>query len=214
MFYILHWVCWVIDWLARIWVVLACRIGLRPRRFLHACVRILADSDGRSPITIAEARAAIAEANRIYAQCNVTIVIDDISIITSPDDDFLDSTTCEFGGLFSAFFAFFSSNALGECVTLYFVENIEGACGCSYPGANWATIATDCDNLGCIVAHEIGHLSDLWGHSDDEDNLMSEACTGGTNLTEWQCCLIRTNRFTSVLPRSIGLLDPARGARV
>ena len=84
-------------------------------------------------------------------------------------------------------------------VTVYFVEDIVSASGCAYPGTNWVTVDAGCD--GTVVVQEIGHLADLWRHSDDPDNVMTDQ-TGGTHdqITENQCCMIRTSRFVRFEP--------------
>jgi hypothetical protein len=48
---------------------------------------------------------------------------------------------------------------------------------------------------------EIGHLADLWSHSSDPNNVMTDQ-PGGTadQITTFQCCMLRTSRFSSALP--------------
>jgi hypothetical protein len=115
--------------------------------------------------------------------------------------EFLDGTTCELTGLFSDFFTWFSANECGGCaaVTVYYVRSIPDAIGCAYPGANWVTVAAAGD--GPTLVQEIGHLADLWSHSSDPNNVMTDR-PGGTadQITRFQCCMLRTSRFSSAVP--------------
>jgi len=51
------------------------------------------------------------------------------------------------------------------------------------------------------MVQEIGHLADLWAHSSDPNNVMTDR-SGGTadQITSFQCCMLRTSRFSSALP--------------
>ena len=166
--YVLKWVCWVIDWGLRLPGLLLCLLGVEPPKFMAVCVKILADEAG-------------------MVVCGYEIVI---------KPEFLTSTTCAFSGMFRRFFTWFSANGCGCCstVTVYFVEDIVGASGCAYPGTDWVTVDTGGD--GTVVVQEIGHLADLWSHSSDPDNVMTDQ-PGGTHdqITRFQCCMIRTSRF-------------------
>jgi len=111
---------------------------------------------------------------------------------------------CGFSNLFSSDFVWFSSHAGHNCLTVYVVEEIRGARGCSYPGSSWVLI--DKEAAGCTPVHELGHLSDLWTHSDDSKNLMHAPC--GEEITSFQCCMMRSSRFVSILPHiDLGLFS-------
>ncbi len=199
--YIFRWVCWVIELPIRLIRLWWCRLGFNGRRILRVCAVILADEEGNQAMGIDETRQSLAEASRIFAQCNIAMVVESIEVV--PQAEYISGTTCNFGGIFSGFFSWFSSNARPGCLTVYFVSDIVDACGCAYPGANWVTVAAPGDNcsrdrLGCVIAQEIGHLADLWSHSDDvNNNVMANPC--GPNFTRWQCCMIRTSRFTTAI---------------
>jgi len=66
--------------------------------------------------------------------------------------------------------------------------------GCAYPGSDWVMV--DAEGDGTVVVQEIGHLADLWSHSSDPNNVMTDQ-SGGTHdqITQFQCCMIRTSRF-------------------
>lgn len=200
--YILRWICFLIDLPIRLLRLLWCFLGFQSTKFLRVCVVILADEDGGEVLSQEDAQNAMAEAARIFRQCNINLIVDDVQVVRQPR--FLDGTSCDFGGIFSAFFIWFSRNARPDCVTVYFVNSIQAACGCAYPGTSWVTVAApgpNCsdDNLGCVIAQEIGHLADIWPHSDDTgNNVMANPC--GPNFTRAQCCIIRTSRIVTNTP--------------
>jgi hypothetical protein len=134
------------------------------------------------------------DAAAIFGRCNVRLVVCSIEIVVKPE--FLTSTTCEFSGMFKRFFTWFSANTCGCCstVTVYFVQDMIGAGGCAYPGTDFVIIPANAD--GTVIVQEIGHLCDLWAHSSDPNNVMTDQ-GGGTHdqITEGQCCMIRTSRF-------------------
>ncbi|NIS28797.1 MAG: hypothetical protein GWN07_01740, partial [Actinobacteria bacterium] len=139
------------------------------------------------------------EADDILEQCDIDLVVDNVGFLDLPQ--FMTSTRCDFGGMFSDFWVQFNERACasrtGErVVTIYVVDEIQGAGGCAYPGTDWVIVPNESD--GSTVVQEIAHLADIWPHSDDPDNVMTHE-DGGTRdqLTRGQCCLIRTSRFTS-----------------
>ena len=197
--YIVKWVCWVIDWVFRLPDLLFCAIGARPQRFITVCAKILADNAGNPAVPVTDVENMLRDSARILRDCNITLVVCGVEVVRKPE--YLNSTTCEGGGMFRRFFTWFSNNSCGCCttVTVYVVNNIQGARGCAYPGTDWVTV--DAAGDGSTVVQEIGHLADLWGHSDDPDNVMSNQ-PGGTRdqVTSGQCCMFRTARFARALP--------------
>lgn len=193
--YILKWVCWVIDWIFFRWFsLLLCLLGIEPRKFMGVCVKILADDAGNLAIPLVTVQAMLRDAVAIFRRCNINMVVCSIEVIPKPE--YMDSTTCDFSGMFKRFFTWFSANECSCCsnVTVYFVRDIIGASGCAYPGTNWVTV--DAQGDGTVVVQEIGHLADLWQHSSDPNNVMTDQ-GGGTHdqITSFQCCMIRTSRF-------------------
>lgn len=204
LFYILTWVCWVISLPFRIIGVLLCRIGFGGRRIMRICVKVLTEANGNPGVPLADVQNMMADAAAILANCNITLVV--VSNETIAKEEYLDTTTCSFGGMFSGFFAWFSRNACQErcTVTVYFVRDIISFSGCAYPGTNWVTV--DAGGDGSTVVQEIGHLADLWGHTSDPNNVMTNV-GGGTHdqITPSQCCTIRTSRFSCpAIPLRIG----------
>jgi len=197
--YILKWVCWLIDWIAFRWIdYLLCRLGFEPKRCLHVCIKILTDARGNAPVTSTELDAAIAQSQIVLDHCNVDIMVSQKVFVEKAE--FLDGTSCDFGGMFTSFFKWFSWNTCRCCnmVTIYIVHSMKGAGGCAYPGTDFVIIPHDGTSIrmGNTIVQEIGHLCDLWQHSSDPNNVMTDQ-SGGTSdqITEHQCCIIRSSRF-------------------
>ena len=197
--YILKWVCWVIDWVIRFPGLILCWLGIEPRRFLTVCVKILADGAGTPAVPVATVQGWLGDTASILDRCRITLVVCAIEIVPKPE--YLTSTTCEFSGMFKRFFTWFSNNTCGCCstVTVYVVADIKDASGCAYPGTDWVTV--DAQGDGTVIVQEIGHLADLWGHTSDPNNVMTDQ-PGGTHdqITSDQCCMIRTSRFSRTFP--------------
>jgi len=193
--YVLRWVCWVVSWPTRLIAILLCRLGIRPPVFVHLCVRVLTDA-GVPAAEWDKVDRDIREASRLFAQCGIRLVVVDRARVEKPE--FLNGTTCDFTGLFTEFFTWLSNNECVGCstVTAFYVRDIEGAAGCSYPGANWFTV--DAQGDGATLVHEIGHLSDL-SHTDDPANIMFGRGSG-SQITSSQCCMYRTSRFALATP--------------
>lgn len=197
--YVLKWICWVVDWVIRLPGLLLCLAGIEPPKFLGVCVKILADNAGDPAIPLADVRAMMRDAAAIFRRCNINLVVCSFEVVIKPE--FLTSTTCGFAGMFRRFFTWFSAHTCGCCstVTVYFVRDIASASGCAYPGTDWVTV--DAQGDGTVVVQEIGHLCDLWSHSSDPNNVMTDQ-GGGTHdqITDTQCCMIRTSRFAKFAP--------------
>ncbi len=199
--YILKWVCWLIDWIVFRWIdYLLCRVGFEPKRCLRVCIKILTDAGGTPSVTSAEADTAIAQAQLVLDNCNVDIIVTEKVFVEKPE--FLTTTSCDGGGMFTSFFKWFSWNTCRCCnmITIYFVQSMTNAGGCAYPGTDFIIIPHDGagTSMGNVIVQEAGHLCDLWGHSSDPDNVMTDQ-PGGTSdqTTDHQCCIIRSSRFVS-----------------
>jgi hypothetical protein len=202
--YVLRWICIVVDILIfRWWKMLLCLAGISGERVLRVCPCILADSSGVAVASIADVNRWLDRAAEILAeQCGIRLVVEDIRIIRASDR--IDAGGCGFTDIFSGAFNFFSSNASSGCLTLYFVRSINGACGCSFPGATWALIsvpADGCDDdcIGHTIVHEFGHLALLSHRDDAEQNIMFPNGCRGDNLTSWQCCMMRTSSYVTAI---------------
>lgn len=197
--YILKWVCWAIDWVIRFPDLVLCWLGIEPRRYITVCVKILTDARGTPAVPVATVEGWLRDSATIFARCNIALVVCGIELVRKPE--YLDSTTCEFKGMFSRFFTWFSHNSCGCCskLTVFIVRDIAKASGCAYPGTDWVTV--DAQGDGTVIVQEIGHLADLWSHSSDPDNVMTDQ-PGGTHdqVTANQCCMLRTARFSLGYP--------------
>ena len=207
--YILKWVCWAIDWVIRFPDLILCWLGIETRRYVTVCVKILTDARGNPAVPVATVEGWLRDAGTIFGRCNITLAVCSIELVSKPE--YLDGTTCDFSGMFSRFFTWFAHHTYGCCssITVYIVRSIPGASGCAYPGSDWVTVAANGD--GTVIVQEIGHLADLWSHSSDPDNVMTDQ-GGGTHdqITSGQCCMLRTARFSLGYPRCHELhrLDP------
>lgn len=196
--YIVRWVCWLITLPFRIIGLLQCWITRgRGRRTMPVCVVIISNENNELAASEADVAARMADAAAILDdQCNIDLVV--VSTRVERQPAFFTGTSCDFGGMFTGFFQWFSNNASASCITVYVVRDISGAGGCSYPGTNWVTI--DGTAGGSVIVQEIGHSADIWLHSDDPDNVMSNGPGARNQLTHFQCCLLRTSRFSRVAP--------------
>lgn len=203
--YLLGWFLWPLDWLVRIPLLARDRSGdPHPRRIRvrgTPLLRAAADPDAAS----ARARAILGEARALLATLQLRVDVERVDPITLPDD--IPIPTCGIGALAGRFFPWASARAAGApWLTVYFVEDLGPLAGCAVPGADWLVVDLRTD--GTTVAHELGHLADLWRHQDDPGNVMTDR-PGGTHdrITPMQATLLRTSRFAErVSPRS-----PRRG---
>jgi len=195
-YYILRWVCWIVDWVRRGPKLLLCLLGIGQTRFMRVCVKVLTDADGVPAIPLDRIDGMMRDAAAILERCNISLIVQGPELVRKAE--FLDTTRCEFSGMFSEFFVWFSEHACREAstVTVYFVRDIAAASGCAYPGTNWVTVDDQGD--GTVVVQEIGHLAGHFWHSSDPNNVMTDQ-PGGTHdqITSFQCCLFRTSEFTS-----------------
>jgi len=205
--YILTWVCWVIEWLPRGIDLLLCQLGFHNRRFVHFCIKIL-ERDRSNPTWPRDrVEHLIAEAAARLKQCNVSVCVIHFEIIET--DGHQGGVECGFSMLLGSDYYWFRRH---ECrgfgsimpVTVFFVEDIAGEKGCSVPGANF--ILVDPEASDATIAHELGHLSDLWGHSDDPSNVMySPSSNSSVRFTRTQCCMIRSARYVTMASHNCGV---------
>jgi len=216
-FYILKWVCWIVDWVLFRWLdLLLCHLGVHGERCIRVCLKILTDREGNTSTTRERALEMIAESNELLRQCEVRLVVTSVEFIEKPD--LMDNVPCGFGSLFHKAFAWFSRHACDCCssMTIYYIRTIDGgARGCAIPFTSWILVAVDSIVDKATIVHEIGHQSALT-HSSDKETVM--ATTSGTpprtKITKGQCCMIRTASFTSSCMRDRPVSLVARPATV
>lgn len=212
--YIAKWVCWVIDWVVRFPELVLCWLGVETPKIMRVCIKILTDAEGVPAVQPDEVNGMMRDSAAIFARCNIRLVVESSELIRK--EEFLTGTRCEFSGMFSDFYLWFSARACPCCptVTVYFVASMDGASGCAYPGNDWVIVASPAGGGdGTVVVQEIGHLADLWGHSSDPNNVMTDQ-PGGTHdqITSGQCCMIRTSRFASTPGLQVADLTPVATA--
>jgi hypothetical protein len=193
--YVLNWLCWLLDWSIRWLPLLLSNKGIRGPMTIPIAVKIIQDNAGTNAMTPVAAQKLIDSANEVMAQSNLQFVhARDMESIQQ--HRFFRGVSAGPAGLIQRSFTWFSARAEPGCVTVFVVKEIEGASGCAYPGATW--MAVDASATGCIIAHEIGHLSDIWRDSEAQGDLMSAPC--GTVVLDRQIGMIRTSKF-AIPPR-------------
>ena len=188
--YLLGWGAWAFDWgfrLPRIGLALIGRMGpavidVRP---------ILMSGPDRDPVRSFElARRLCADASALLERHGIALAWEEPTLEPGPAR----LPPCSARGLFTGFFLWASARADARALTVYLVEDFGDLAGCSYPGADWVVLDSRTD--GTTLVHELGHLADLWGHSKDPQNLMTDQPGGSHDrLTQVQVAMIRTSRF-------------------
>lgn len=205
-FLVLDWVCWVIDWVFRflcdlIW----CWMGIKPKKYIRVCVKILTDEKGNPAMSEQKVRRLLKEAQARFDQCNIELVVVRFEFVEK--GEYLSGVSCGFSALFKGPHLWFTANAcpqpLGsflQPITIYVVKDVGSGKGCAIPGTNY--IIVDQEASDATIPHEIGHLCDLWKHSDDPENVMySPTSNVSRKFTRNQCCLIRSSKYASLTGR-------------
>ena len=206
-FYILKWVCWVIDWPLRfITDVLPCLLGIKLRKHIDICVKVLtsADESPSEAMSLSEVERLIRETRARYEQCNITINVLSITFIEKPEH--FDVGECGFSSLFTASHIWFNKNrckqklfTVASPMTIYVIRDMAGVKGCSIPGNEYVIIDREASNA--TMAHEMGHSMGPLGHSDTATNVMfTPSSDDSRDFTSGQCCLVRSSRFASYFP--------------
>lgn len=219
--FIINWVKIIIAAITGIPEFLSCLLGLRIRKHLHACVTVLADSNGRPVVSETDVDTVLQEATDLLSnRFNVRLHVHDRKIVQVPRDR-LDVTACDasqllgsdaidltgdanttgaFGDLFGCGDKLLdiASELIHDTLDIIFIRDIiEGNdIGCHIPGTDYVII--DQNSSGQVLAHEIGHAGDLW-HINDNTNLMNPS-VGGDTVRSWQVCIFRRSRFVVYAP--------------
>jgi hypothetical protein len=188
--YLLGWVAWTLDWvfrLPRIGLVLIGRMG--PAVIDVSPVLLLGPD--RDPVRSFElAQRLCADASALLERHGIALGWEEPTMEPGPAR----LPPCSARGLFTGFFLWASTRADARALTVYLVEDFGELAGCSYPGADWVVLDSRTD--GTTLVHELGHLADLWRHTKDPQNLMTDQPGGSHDqLTRVQVAMIRTSRF-------------------
>ncbi len=211
--YLVRWVCWIIDWPLRLVDILFCLLGVELRRRLHVCVRILTDDNGNAATTREATLAILEEADGHLDQCNIDICLHSVEFVRNADH--MTGVECGASQFFSRAFPWFERNTCPRSffsaikpLTLYFVDSMADANACTISRTSYVVL-TDGAN-GASVVHEFGHHADL-SHDDNPENIMfGTASATKDQLTNWQCCMMRSSNFVS----QIGVCFTRRGLGV
>lgn len=196
--FITRWICILISFVTGFIPYLLCRLGLSNEKTVRICIKVLTDEKGNTKVNPEAIKKSMDTMSKIYGQCKIKVQFTGIEYIEKPE--YLTGTGCGFGNIFTYWHSWFSSKACTCCnqITVFFVDEIEGASGCAIPGDNWCRVDAGINYDSTIIAHEVGHLLNLWSHSDDPNNLMfGEFSTTSFNLTTHQCCTMRMSPFVT-----------------
>jgi hypothetical protein len=201
--FVAGWAAWALDWVFRLPALSITSAGrMRPGHLAAEGVLLIEPGQPGQPDLaprIARAEAMMAGAGRLLARHDIALLAGPIAVAVLPR-----GTKLPHGGpigLFQRFFSWASARAGGSSfgLTVYFVGGLGPLAGCAFPGADW--IVVDLGTDGTTIVHEIGHLADLWRHSPDPDNVMTDRPGGRHDaLTPSQRALLRTCRFVGRLP--------------
>ncbi|HVW66344.1 MAG TPA: matrixin family metalloprotease [Candidatus Peribacteraceae bacterium] len=197
--YITHIICIIINIIIGIPAFLLCLLRLNPPKKLRVCIKILTDENGNSAVTPAAIKANIARMMMAYRECNIEVIILGTEYIVKPE--YLSSTDSSPSSICSAWHLWFTQRACWCCnqVTVFVVDQIIGAGGLTFWGDSWCRVDQDCNGDDSVMAHEVGHLLNLW-HVNDPNNVMYPTYSPTShNFTSFQCCLAKRSPFVTYL---------------
>ncbi len=173
--YLLGWLVWVLDWIPRLPKIALALVGrLRPATIDVRPIVLLGSDD----------------ASTLLEPHGLGLSWESPTTAHWPGR----LPRCSARGFFSAFFLWASAHADAHALTVYLVEDFDELAGCSFPGADWVVLDSRTD--GTTLVHELGHLADLWRHSEDPNNVMTNQAGGShARLTRFQAAMIRSSRF-------------------
>jgi len=192
--YVVHVICIIINIIIGIPAFLLCLLRLNPPKKMRICVKVLTDENGQSAVTPLAIEQNIARIFNSYRRCNIEVIFLGIEHIVKPE--YLSTTDCSAWGIFSVWHLWFTQRACWCCnqITVFVVDDIvnpASTAGCSFWGDSWCRVDAACNTDDTVMAHEIGHLLNLW-HVNDPNNVMYAATsTTAHGFTTFQCCLAR-----------------------
>lgn len=193
-------ICYFINIIISLPAYLLCLLGISPMKKLRVCIYVLTDANGNSQVTQTAINKSIERAKLAYRQCRIEFIVQGITYIQKPQ--YLTSTNCTFAGFFSIWHMWFAQTACWCCnqVSVFFVDQIQGAAACTYFGDSWCRVDSTANSDDTIMAHEIGHVLGLLGHSNDPNNVMYASFSSTAhNFTSGQCCWMRNSPYVTFI---------------
>jgi len=211
---------WLVNRIITLPELLFCLAGVNfGRRKYRICPMVIADEAGNPIVGLDAIQSQIDTAIRIYEQCNIEVIASEI-IVVRGRPHLLNGPGCNAGGYFDDIRSEYEHLRCCEGL-LDSLKCLRFPSGLLWPRHKLKAIWIDTlssGHLGCYMtpesyvlvgsngfqdtlAHEMGQAGDLLHNSDDNTNLMF---TGGggrvaSNLTNAQCCTIRTSKFVTLL---------------
>lgn len=193
------------------WLLCLAGVGL-PRKNFRICPMVIADEKGNPLVPLETIQSHIRAARAVFNKCNVNVIASPVILVTGKSHLAV-GPECGAGGFFSQHKLeyerlsccdglFDSVKCLRfpsgliwprEVLKAIWLADVPGKAGCYIFPDSFVQI----DNGGSvnILAHELGHACDLT-HRDNTNNLMHSSATN-SDLTDFQCCTIRTGRFVT-----------------
>lgn len=198
-FWVFRWVCWIVDWGLRLIALAACMLGVKNRKSMVLCVKVLVDADGAPALPIDDVKEMVEATRERFEQCAIDVCLHSIELVSAPAD--IEEFRCDPGGFFSSHHLFFVEESCSPehagaiPITAFFVPEYEGAKGCAIPRTDYVVMGSNASLA--TLAHELGHHADLLHHDDPTNVMVNGTTDAAVNFTKWQCCMIRTARYTS-----------------
>jgi hypothetical protein len=195
--WVVHVICIIINFIIGIGAFLLCLLKLSPAKRLRICLKILTDENGHSAVTPLAIQQNIARMHSSYRECNIEIIFLGTEYIVKPE--YLFTTDSSWSSIFSAWHLWFTQRACFCCnqVTIFVVDTIVGAEGYTFWGDSWCRVDHDCNSDDTIMAHEVGHILNLW-HVNDPNNVMYPSYSPTAhNFTSLQCCVMKRSPFVT-----------------
>jgi hypothetical protein len=200
-------ICIIITIIIGIPGFLLCLAGLRVPKHIRVMIKVITDERDQSAVTPAAIQSSIDTMREIYRQCNITVEFDGVERIVAPE---LLRTSDDWFGFLAFWHARYSALAFGCCnqITIFFIDDVTGTSnGLTYWGDNWCRVDAGANNDPTIMAHEVGHMCNLWHDDEDPTNLMFPASGPPANprntLSGNQCCWMRASTFVTSGKRGI-----------
>lgn len=197
--YITRIICIVIDFIIGIPALALCLLRLNPPKQLRVCIKVLTDEAGQSAVTATAIQQNVARMIAAFKECNVRVIVLGTEHIVKPE--YLTSTDSSPWSIVSLWHLWFTQQACWCCsqVTIFVVDQIQGAGGLTYWGDNWCRVDHDCNSDDTIFAHEVGHLCNL-PHSSDANNVMYATFSATAHhFTTLQCCVMKRSPFLTYM---------------